>query len=452
MQITVKLKLKEPIDIAVFQRKYNNVAHWAYNRALEGMGKFDIFGMLGNLNNVDELDLSWKREAVKDGYGKAKATLARAKAKDEEGNKAAEEMKPSIFGGRGLFYRRLRGKITRERFLKERKMFPITCEGSKADSRGNRKFKFDFNTFTGTVMLNDGRIPFSCHPTSRANMRLLMALQERIERKECGMTCRITPTDFYLVFEVDSLDAEKAYRPDRDVTMAVDMNPNYIGMSIVDGKSVLLRRAYDLSKVRGSDKKKYELTQVVLDLKRLCREYKVSAVGYEELVMPASDKGKGRRFNRQVNNEWCRDYFVNSLRKHLALAGCRCFEIAPQYSSFIGCMMYPEETDSIAASLELNRRLRTYISMFIERTEPRGPVIWPKYSEEFLNRWKEEGAPQSGFGGWMSAYQWAKKSKLSYRLLYPVFVKRSQAAVSRLKSWRSRVTFVNLDNKIPYLG
>ena len=452
MQITVKLKLKEPIDIAVFQKKYNNVAHWAYNRALEGMGKFDVIKAVPLLNNVDELDRSWKEQAVKDGYGKAKATLAKAKVKDEDGNKVVEELKPSIFGGRGLFYKRLRGKITREEYLKERKMFPVTCEGSKADNKGNRKFKFDFNTFTGTVMLNDGRLPFSCHPTSKANMRLLLALQERIEKGECGMTCRISSTDFYIVFDVDNLDVEKAYKGDKSVTMAIDMNPNYIGMSIVDGKSVILRRAYDLSKIKGNDKKKYELTQIVLSMKRLCREYKVSAVGYEELVMPAADKGKGRRYNKQVNNEWCRDYFVNSLCKHLALTGCRCYEIAPQYSSFIGCIMYPEETDSIAASIELNRRLRKYISIFIDKTEPRGSVIYPKYSEERLNRWKEEETPQSEFGGWVNAYQWMKKSKSSYRLLYPAFVKRSQAAVSRLKSWKSRVTFVNLDDKIPYLS
>lgn len=452
MQITVKLKLKEPIDIAVFQKKYNNVARWAYNRALEGLGKFDIFAMLDSLNNVDELDLSWKREAAKDGYAKAKATIAKGKSKGNDVNGAVDDLKPSIFGGRGLFYKRLRGEITREEYLKERKMFPITCEGSKADNKGNRKFKFDFSTFTGTVMLNDGRHPFSCHPTSKANMRLLMALQERISRKECGMTCRISSTDFYLIFDIDGFDTEKPYKSDKSVTMAIDMNPNYIGMSIVDGKYVVLRRAYDLSKIKGNDKRKYELTQVVLDLKRLCREYKVSAVGYEELVMPVSDKGKGRRYNKQVNNEWCRDYFVNSLRKHLALAGCKCYEIAPQYSSFIGCIMYPDETDSVAASIELNRRLRKYISIFIDKTEPRGSVIYPEYSEERLNRWKEEETPQSEFGGWVSAYQWMKKSKLSYRLLYPAFVKRSQAAVSRFKSWKSRVTFINLDNKIPYLN
>ena len=452
MQITVKLKLKEPVDIAAFQKKYNNVARWAYNRAIEGMGKFDIIKAIPSLNNVDELDRSWKEQAAKDGYGKAKATIAKAKTETEERNPITDKVKPSIFGGRGLFYKRMKGKITREEYLKRRKMFPITCEGSKADNKGNRKFKFDFNTFTGTVMLNGGKVPFSCHPTSKSNMRLLSALQERIDRKECGVTCRLTSTDFYLVFDIDGLDTESPYKPDKAVTMGIDMNPNYIGMSVVEGESVILRRVYDLSSVKGNGKRKYELTQIVIDIKSLCREYKVSAVGYEKLVMAASDKGKGRRFNRQVNNEWCREYFVNSLRKHLSLIGCRSYEIAPQYSSFIGCMMYPEDTDSVGASIEINRRLRKYIGMFVERTEPKGCVIYPEITEGCLNRWKEEGVPETEIEGWVSAYQWMKKSKSSYRLLYPAFVKRSRVAVSRFKSWKSRVTFINLDNKIPFFN
>ena len=451
MQITVRLRLREPIDIADFQRKYGNVVRWAYNRALDGMGKFEIFSLLKTLNNVRELDLSWMREAAKDGYGKAQAAIARAK-KGAKGN-GGEYVRPSaIFGGRGLFYRRLRGRISREEFLRERKPFPVTCEGSRSDSRGNRKFKFDPVALTGTVMTDRGRIPFSCFPTSRGNMRLLLDLQERIARGECGMTCRITPEYFYVVFDVEKSNVEEKYAPDGRVTLGIDMNPNYIGLSVTDGESVLLRRAYDLTRIRDNNKRKYELTQVVLDIKAICRRYRVSAVGYEELVMPASDKGKGRRFNREVNNEWCRDHFVNSLRKHMALIGCRCLEIAPQYSSFIGCMMHPGETDSVAASLEINRRLRRYIAMFVDRTEPRGSVVFPEIPADCLNRWKEEGSPLAGTTGWRDAWQRAKERKLSYRLLYPDFVRRNQVAVSRLKSRRSRVTYITLVNEVPYFN
>ena len=451
MRITVRLRLREPVDIADFQRKYGNVARWAYNRALDGMGKFEIFKLIPAINNADELDRSWKEQAVKDGYGKAQSAIARARKEAKDSGE--EYVRPSvIFGGRGLFYKRLRGRIDREEFLRERKPFPVTCEGSRSDSRGNRKFKFDPVTLTGTVMTDRGKVPFSCFPTSRGNMRLLLDLQERIMRGECGMTCRITPEYFYVVFDVEKSDVEEKYAPDRRVTLGIDMNPNYIGLSVADGESVLLRRAYDLTGIRGNNKRKYELTQIVLDIKGICRRYRVSAVGYEELTMPASDKGKGRRFNRQVNNEWCREYFVNSLRKHMALVGCRCYEIAPQYSSFIGCMMHPEETDSVAASMEINRRLRKYINMFVDRTEPQGSVVFPEVPADCLNRWKEEGGPMAGATDWRDAWQRMKKSKSSYRLLYPDFVERNQVAVSRLKSWMSRVTFVSLDDKIPYLS
>lgn len=79
MLTTIKLKLTEPIPLDGFQRKYANVVRFAFNRGMDGVSKFDIFKLLNNLNNVDELDLSWKREAAKLGYSLAKAALERYK-------------------------------------------------------------------------------------------------------------------------------------------------------------------------------------------------------------------------------------------------------------------------------------------------------------------------------------------------------------------------------------
>ena len=167
MVITVKLKLKQALHVDDFQRKFNNVVHFAFNRAMEGLTKYEIFDLLNTLNNVNELDLSWKREAAKLGYTTAKSALARFKeTKDEKDLKV-------IFGSKKIFYQRLTGKLSREEFLKQRKMQPITCEGSKADNHGNRKFKFDFNTFEGSVKLANQTLSFACHKTSKRNLALL---------------------------------------------------------------------------------------------------------------------------------------------------------------------------------------------------------------------------------------------------------------------------------------
>ena len=446
MQITVKLKLKSPIELGNFQRKYSNVVRFAFNRALEGMSKFDIFNLIPSLNNVDELDRSWKEQAVKDGFGKAQAVLG----------KYRESQDPStlkvIFGGKRLFYQRLRKEITRDEYLSQRKFFPVTCEGSKADSHGNRKFKFDFISFEGTVMTDKGKISFACHRTSKRNLSMLLALQEMIERKECGMTCRITNEDFYIVFDTNKLPKEISYRKDKDRTMAIDINPNYIGLSVIDGNDILLRRCYDLSAVKGRNKKKHELTEIAIEIKHLCAQYKISLVGYEKVEMQPKNHGKGRRFNRLVNNEWCREHFLTSLRKHLSLIGCKTQEIAPQYSSIIGCLMYPDETDSVAASLELNRRLRKFKAIYIDKTEAKSPVLYPEFREEYMNRWKEEGDSISLKEGWRDVFRWIKESKSSYRFLYPDYVKQPGVAVLRFKSRASKVTYVTNGDKSPYLN
>ena len=436
---TIKLKLKEPVDLGLFQRKYANVVRYAFNRGMEGMSKYDIFKLLNNLKNLDELDLTWRREAAKLGYSIALS----AKKLD----------KTVIFGGRKNFFDRLKGKISREEFLSNKKLLPIKCEGSKADHNGNRKFKFDINTLSGSVKLDGRKVEFSCHKTNRKNMEMLAVLQEKAMNKEAGITYQMSNEYFYISFDLENLPEEVRYKKDKDSTLAIDINPNYIGLSIVRNDEVILRRCYDLSKIKGRNKTKFELTQITIAIKHLCIDYKVSAVGIEKLTMASSNKGKGRRFNKMVNNDWCRDYFFNSLRKHLALIRCQVIEILPQYSSFIGCIMYPDETDSIAASIELNRRLRKFKEIYIDKTGIKDDsVVYPEYKEEYLNRWKKEGISISEGKGWQSVYQWFKESKHSYRLLYNDFLKREECAVSRLNSVKSKVTYVNLCNKIALIN
>ena len=437
MNITVKLKLCEKIDVGEFQKKYTNVVRYAFNRTMDGKSKYEIFSLLNNLNNVDILDLSWKREASKLGYAIAKSALNRYKETDNK-----KDLKV-IFGGKGLFYKRLKNKITHKEYIEQRKLQPITCEGSKADHLGNRKFKFDFNTLEGTVKLGNSIVSFACHKTSKKNMMLLARLQELVLKKESGFTCKLTNDYFYIVFDLDKLPKDISYTKQDNVTLAIDMNPNYIGLSITDkDNSVLHKRCYDLSKITGNNKRKYELTQIVIDIKKLCVKYNVCYVGCEKLKIQPSDKKKGKRFNKQVNNEWCRLYFVNSLKKHLTLIGCKYQEVAAQYSSFIGQLANPNDTDSVAASIELNRRLKEFKKQYIDGIEPHGSIVYPEFSLDYLNRWKKEGICEGKVKDWRAAYQYIKESGHSYRFLYVDYVRRNQCRVFRLKSRKSLVSYI----------
>jgi len=109
--ITIKLRLRENIanEIRDFQRKFSNVVRYSFNRFMEGHSRTDVFNLIKIINNVDELDLTWKREAAK-----VAESLALSAAKRDD--------KTVIFGGKGLFYKRLKGRLSREEYLRQGKL------------------------------------------------------------------------------------------------------------------------------------------------------------------------------------------------------------------------------------------------------------------------------------------------------------------------------------------
>jgi hypothetical protein len=44
--LTIKLKLKNPIDISDYMKQYTNVSHFAYNRLLQGHSLYMISELL----------------------------------------------------------------------------------------------------------------------------------------------------------------------------------------------------------------------------------------------------------------------------------------------------------------------------------------------------------------------------------------------------------------------
>lgn len=425
MIITLKAKINTiSDDILPFQRQFNNVVKWAYNRFKEGKSRTDVFGLIrdNNVNNVDLLDVTWKREAAK------LAQTMYLSSKDKN--------KPIVFYSKA-FRRRLEGKTTREEFIKERDeaLYQITCEGSKADTDGNRKFKFDANELSGSVKLGKETVTFSCERIGKKRQDMLVEYLEMAHIHMVGVTYKITPKYLYILVDLKDI-VPNTYDAIEGRTLALDMNPNYIGLSIVDSDDTIIhKRVYNLSKVpKEKYKQNHELTEVAISIAKLCKHFKVCLVGFEKLSMKSSDKGRGRSFNRLVNNGWRRDRFLNSLRKHLELVGCPYKEVVASYSSFVGCVCYPSDTDSVAASLELNRRLRLIYKMYVLKTMPIGGVIFPQVGADVLNRWKDEAHLCGDITDWLSFYSLCKMARHSYRRLYGPWLKTAEAKEFRLYS------------------
>lgn len=430
--ITIKLRLKKNVtdEIANFQRKFSNVARYSFNRFMEGCSRTEVFKRITTLNNVSELDVTWRREAAKLAESLAMAT----KKKDESEQKV-------IFGGKKNFFQRLNGKISHEDFVKNRNLFYISCEGSKSDTKGNRKFKFDFDTLSGSVKLNDKHVQFSCCKQGKKNMELLKQAVMLAESDEIGLTYRLNGEYLYVCVDLDKLHFE-GYEKSSDTTLALDMNPNYIGLSIINkNNNIVHKQVFDLSRITTHEKRDYELTQIAKSVSKLCQHYKVELVGYEKLKIQSGDKKNGKRFNKQVNNDWHRERFVNSLHKWLGLVNCKWVEIVPRYSSFIGCVIYQDDTDSVAASLELNRRLREFKRQHIDKVGPKGDIVYPAFTMSHFNRWKES-LGNKVFSGWKESYEWFKETRHSYRITYALWLSSHKIRPFRYKSVKSMVFHV----------
>lgn len=156
--------------------------------------------------------------------------------------------------------------------------------------------------------------------------------------------------------------------------IGIDLNPNYIGYSVIDktnkGITVIHTGSYSLKELNiklklSSDniiqkklngKRKNETYCIIKNLVNLASHYKVSYICIEDLNFGIDDiKSKSKEANRLINNLWYRTIITNSLYKRCNEVGIQIVKVNPVYSSFIGNIMY-EYVDPINSSIEIGRR------------------------------------------------------------------------------------------------
>jgi hypothetical protein len=121
-----------------------------------------------------------------------------------------------------------------------------------------------------------------------------------------------------------------------------------------------------------------------------------------------------------VNNYWLRNLIINNIKKRCNIIGIKTIEVLPQYSSFIGQMNNPDDVDSIASAIELNRRAVLFDKIYVKKELPRQEILYPKFDIGSLaTRWKETLKNTSNnIKSWKDMYSLFKKSKTSYRFLF----------------------------------
>ena len=351
-----------------------------------------------------------------------------------------------IFGGKKNYFQMLKNIISKEQF-KQKRLSPIYSIGEVINKsvKGNRKFHIEQDL---------ENIIFKPNKSTKINLQLiglnkrkqiLSKLYQKQERKEIKIAYKLDLEYIYVIFEeTDIYNYETKFIKNR--VLALDLNPNYIGWSIVDWKSesefnVIKSGVYSIKKLNDidfdlknkgyssesnkrkyiSDKRNFETLQIVKNIINKSIYYKCQLISIEDLNIKSSDLNKGKNINKLVNNSWCRNVFVNNLTKCCNIHNIKLLKVKPEYSSFIGNFLYRSLNlpDMILASIEIGRRGYEFYNQYISKTkEIKKNIVRPNLSmfNKLYLESLEEFNLQPIYKDLIELYYFFKKSKLKYRL------------------------------------
>ena len=409
---TIKLKIKNDINLTKELKEFNSIVRFSFNRFQEGLKEKEVRSLVNELfkNNC------WFNQCAI----KVSQQLFK-KHKD----------KKIIFGGKYLLKQYMKKLITKEEYSKA-KLLPINIQG-EACKKGNRLFNFDLVNSKLTLKLskkNHQEIEF-CKPNKNQFIEL-SKIQELVENKQLTLTISLNNDYIWLTFDESLLNLQEKFQNLKsNRVLGLDLNPNYIGLSILefnqnDEFKVIHKQVFDLSSLNITSKKssedksskyltnkrKFEIIQVCYEINKFMNYWKCSKLCIEDLNIKHSQT-KNKIFNRLCNNVWNRNLVVNKLKLLSNIFGYELIEVNPVYSSFIGNILYGNENtpDMIASSIEIARRGFKKFSK---------GWFYPIFSIEHLNeQWKQT---LSGIEDWKSAFNKIKKSKMMYRFQLVDFI------------------------------
>lgn len=429
--ITLKIKYTTTENglnlIKEYREQYSSVLHYAYNRRYEGVSEKDVEHQINSLNNIPLIKSYLKHCAVKNATQLIKYI----------------DKKQLIFGGKKNFIDRCKGKITKDEFLNKRlsKLFIV----GETNQHGNRM-----------VVINDDLLSFTFKPTRKD--RIVLNIDGRYKRyksilnklhhlqkdKQIPITYQLDNDYVYLTYNETLLNQYADYKPIKNRIFAIDLNPNYIGWSVVDWKSsskfevvksgvISIKDINDIDfglKGKSSESKEriyidnkrafetYEISKLLVDT---AKYYRCEVFGLEELNIKSKDNARGNHYNKLVNNIWNRTKLVNNIKKRCNIHSIRVMLAKPSYSSFVGNFLFRDLKlpDMVLASIEIGRRCYEFKTQYIDKTkDKRKNIILPDvddFNDRYIKSLEEFNIPGE-IKDLVEIYNFLKKSKSRYRL------------------------------------
>ena len=428
--ITLKIKYTTTEDgldlIQEYRKQYSSLLHYAYNRRYEGVSEKETEKQLNSLNNIPLMKSYLKRCSVKH------ATQL-----------IETDDKKRIFGGKKNFIARCKGKISRNEFLGKRlnNLYII----GEANYHGNRFINIneDLESFTFKPTRKD-KIILTINGRYKKYKSTLNKLYHLQQDKQIPITYELDNEYIYITYDESSVEQHIKYQSVKNRIFAIDLNPNYIGWSVVDWKNssefkviksgvISIKDINDIDfglKNKSSDSKEriyinnkrtfetYEISKLLVNT---AKHYKCEVFGLEELNIKSKDTTRGKHYNKLVNNVWNRDKLVKNIKKRCNIYSIRVMLAKPNYSSFVGNFLFRDLNlpDMTLASIEIGRRCYEYKSQYIDKTkDKRKNIILPDvndFNDRYVKSLEEFNIPGE-IKDLVEIYYFLKKSKSRYRL------------------------------------
>ena len=421
--VTYKIKYNCNESLLPIIKQYNSVLRFTYNRLLdEKLSTKELTVLQKTLNNTELIQSHLRNSAIYD----AKTLIAKSTT-------------PIIFGGKKLFVKRCKHEISHDEF-QIKKLFPLTSIGEMCKG-ANRLFKITDNSTISFNLNRNTHYELNLTEVGTKRSRELDQLLKLQANKQIAITYKLDLDYIYLTFDYNMLK-NYIYRVKKNRVMAIDMNPNSIGWTITDWSnysyhivkagtiSIKPLNDYRNSKSVSSDsdfhkyitnKRNHEVIHIAKDLFDLCKHFKCETFAIEKLNTTSSDKEKGRKFNKLCNNVWNRNLLAQQLTKHVQSSSTTFIEVLPQYTSFIGNIVYRQEhlPDECLSSIEIGRRGFEFTNQYIfKRRLQQKTIVFPEIESvksRIVLSLEELNIDVPDFNNWMTLYSAVVKSKQKYR-------------------------------------
>ena len=377
--------------ISDLQRQQTHIIRSAFKKCEKGLPvKFNSFD---NYNDIDLLDSWLKQSAIYEGKAIYEA--------EKELQKSSEKKIRTCFGGKSLMNDYRAGKVSKDE-LRAGRLSPFVCIGT-ADSgtskvHCNRKFRLLDDLSGIRIKMPDKKwiqVKFSAK-LSKNYLKIINLLYMHQIAGDMPITYKIDANFVYISYKVKELYKNvkivNSPKQIQDRVLAIDLNPNYVGWSVVDWKShgdfhivesntITIKDLNDAEfamkrqHLPSSHKKRKKIknerhNEIFLISKTLISiavHYGCSLFGYEKLAIVTKDNKKGTNYNRLINNMWLRRPLIDNIRQKCAEYNIECLEVFCEYSSFIGNFIFRDcgYADMCLASIEIGRRTYEYYHQYI---------------------------------------------------------------------------------------